>query len=254
MNYEEFAPLPQLKKWVRCYWSFEVEQGRESFSHVAPPDGAVSIAYVREMQFLSLVGPMVDGVRRTIDGGAQFWGIRFEAAGFRPLFGVDIKKLVGRTVPLGMVMPAFAARLLPRLNSARNALEGVSLFEQELLLVMMNAKAIDEQVAAAASRLLNEGGDLSIRNLAIESNLSERQFRRRFVAATGLAPKEFARAQRLRAAILKMVQGEDSLANVAMASGYADQAHMTREVVSVFGESPCSVTERLRRIKHVNMR
>ena len=64
--------------------------------------------------------------------------------------------------------------------------------------------------------------------------LGERQLRRRFASAVGYGPKTFARVIRFRAA-LGLVRGGAALAEAALAAGYADQAHMTREMRSLAG-------------------
>ncbi len=112
----------------------------------------------------------------------------------------------------------------------------------------------DLPIIQAARSLIHSGGTLPVRSLASAADLSERQFRRRFQTATGLSPKEFARVRRVLAAVVQMLaEPEDGLASVAADSGYADQSHLTREVVTVFGGPPTSVTARLRKIDHRNV-
>jgi AraC-like DNA-binding protein len=62
--------------------------------------------------------------------------------------------------------------------------------------------------------------------------ISERQLHRRFSAAIGYGPKMFQsvlRFQRLLKTAREM-RGEQSMAHLAASAGYADQAHMTRDV------------------------
>ena len=76
--------------------------------------------------------------------------------------------------------------------------------------------------------------------LAASVDLGERQLRRRFAAAVGYGPKTFARVIRFRAALGRIRAGEP-LASAALAAGYADQAHMTRELVALAGRTPGSL-------------
>jgi AraC-like DNA-binding protein len=71
--------------------------------------------------------------------------------------------------------------------------------------------------------------------------LSERQIRRQFDEAIGYGPKKLQRILRLQ--WLLWLAGQQSepvpnLAHLAFAAGYADQSHMTREVVALTGTSP----------------
>jgi transcriptional regulator GlxA family with amidase domain len=62
--------------------------------------------------------------------------------------------------------------------------------------------------------------------------ISERQLHRRFSAAIGYGPKMFQSVLRFQR-LLKTARetgAEQSLADLAVSAGYADQAHMTRDV------------------------
>jgi AraC-like DNA-binding protein len=67
--------------------------------------------------------------------------------------------------------------------------------------------------------------------------LSERQLRRRFVDAVGYGPKTLARILRFQRFLALAGSGED-LARLALAAGYADQAHLTRETRRLAGRTP----------------
>jgi AraC-like DNA-binding protein len=61
--------------------------------------------------------------------------------------------------------------------------------------------------------------------------LSVRQLQRRFLNATGLTPKQFARVQRWRATAIKLAgDAESKLVDCAAELGFTDQAHLSREV------------------------
>ena len=73
--------------------------------------------------------------------------------------------------------------------------------------------------------------------------MSERQLRRRFVAAVGYSPKMFRRTLRFQKLLaLAKASAPVRLGHVGLLAGYADQAHMTREVGEFAGvdtfESP----------------
>ena len=70
------------------------------------------------------------------------------------------------------------------------------------------------------------------------SGLGERQLRRRFAAAVGYGPKTFARVARFRDRRSALVRAGAPLAAAAAEAGYADQAHMTREIAGLAGRTP----------------
>jgi transcriptional regulator GlxA family with amidase domain len=74
--------------------------------------------------------------------------------------------------------------------------------------------------------------------LARELDVGERQLRRRFAAAVGYGPKTLQRILRLQALLHHAQHASLGLAALAAELGYADQAHMTREVGALAGVSP----------------
>ncbi len=70
--------------------------------------------------------------------------------------------------------------------------------------------------------------------------LGERQLRRRFTEAVGYGPKTFARVARFRRA-LALLRGGAAPAAAAYDAGYADQAHLTRELRALAGGTPAAL-------------
>ena len=95
-----------------------------------------------------------------------------------------------------------------------------------------------DAAASAAARLIERGAPLA--HVAAGVDLSERQLRRRFTVAVGYGPKTFARIVRFQRALAQIRRGDEFAATAAEA-GYADQAHMTREVVELAGRTPAAL-------------
>jgi AraC-like DNA-binding protein len=70
--------------------------------------------------------------------------------------------------------------------------------------------------------------------MADDLGLSERQLHRRCLVAFGYGPKTVQRVLRFQAALRDARAGR-RLADVAADAGYADQAHMSREVRDLAG-------------------
>jgi AraC-like DNA-binding protein len=76
---------------------------------------------------------------------------------------------------------------------------------------------------------------------AVVYGISERQLRRRFAQSVGYGPKTLQRVLRLQRLLWLAKEAEHSspnLARLAIAAGYADQSHMTRESVALTGATP----------------
>jgi transcriptional regulator GlxA family with amidase domain len=70
---------------------------------------------------------------------------------------------------------------------------------------------------------------------------SVRHLRRVMIADIGIGPKATARIARLRRAISLLGSSAEPLAQVALMSGYGDQAHMTREFSRLKAPSPATM-------------
>jgi AraC-like DNA-binding protein len=87
--------------------------------------------------------------------------------------------------------------------------------------------------------LLARGGMPSVAELSEALHLSPRTLERAFRERLGLAPRVVRRLLRFQQALAAMrAEPARSLAEIAIASGYADHAHLTREFRALMGRAP----------------
>ena len=113
----------------------------------------------------------------------------------------------------------------------------------------MAADGPADPLAAHATRLLRRPCAVA-EDVAGRLDLSERQLRRRCQAAVGYGPATLRRVLRFRRFVSWADTGHGAkgaagsgadLAGVAVALGYADQAHLTRECVRLAGLTPAAL-------------
>lgn len=68
--------------------------------------------------------------------------------------------------------------------------------------------------------------------------LSKEALSRGFVMVFGITPTAFRAESKVQQALALMAEGTQPLTSIALAAGFADQAHMTRAVRTVTGEPP----------------
>lgn len=106
------------------------------------------------------------------------------------------------------------------------------------------SRVLDE-IDLLAQALMSDSED-RILAVADEHGISRATLWRRLHAAYGVGPGRFRLEARARRAWRRLVADDEPLTVVALAEGYADQAHMTRDVRALTGRTP----GRWRALKH----
>lgn len=193
---------------------------------------------------------LVGGLHRTAveihHDGSQYGvqlAVRPDSA--RALFGVPAAALTSVVVELDELIPA--ARHLPeRLAAMTSWQERFDLLAQALPAGRDLRRPTESRPAVcyAWQRVVATGGAVRVADLASETGWSRRHLTQRFAAEYGMAPKELARMVRFHRSRELMDEAvAPSLVDVAARSGYADQAHMTREWVAIAGCTPTAWRE-----------
>ncbi|MFD5844051.1 helix-turn-helix domain-containing protein [Streptomyces chartreusis] len=177
-----------------------------------------------------LLGAGPDTRAHVSEGGASSWaGVRFFPGTGPGLLGVAAHELRDRRVELADLWPAVEVRrLCDRVEAAADpvtALEDVAL---------ARAAAVDEPdpVLRRVVTALDAGRPVAA--TADELGLGARKLHRRCLSAFGYGPKTLARIMRLQRA-LALARGGTAFADTAVRAGYADQAHLARDVKELAG-------------------
>lgn len=259
-RYAESPPPAGLANHVHSCWSFEARlREGETVDHHIWPDGCVSLSVAihdGRPVGVGVVGPGTRAHRVPVRGGVRRRGVRFWPDVGAAAFGVDPATLRDRMVPLAELLEADAlATAMRHAHAVAVATDDAAATRAfaDWLAPGLRALPVDGQVRLAVRRLVDADGEVAIAALAREVGLGPRQLQRRFGRAVGLTPKEYARVRRVRAAIAGIMRGEDRWAQLAHTLGYADQAHMVREMGEMTGLTPGAVEGRLEAIEHENV-
>jgi AraC-like DNA-binding protein len=136
--------------------------------------------------------------------------------------------------------PSGVAELSERLAGTPDWGRQFDLVDQLLLRWSEDGPAPDPAVSWAWDQLERSTGRTPVGLLAEEIGWSRRHFAARFREQVGLAPKPTARVVRFQWAADRLLRAKvgTTITDVAMASGYADHSHMTREFQSLAGLTP----------------
>jgi AraC-like DNA-binding protein len=230
--YAEHQPRRAPGRFVVCTWT-QVNVGTREFRQLVVPDGCSDLIW--QDGRLQLVGPDRAAWRAGLAPGAAIAGVRLRPGAARLLLGrMPVDEVRGLQVPLDAAPPSLTDRLAAA-GSAEQAAEVLDEFVAELTHEYEPDTAVEQAV-----RMLRSGQTPHVPALADAVGVSERQLRRRFTEAVGYGPKTLHSILRFQHALdlSRRSRTPASLADIAYRSGYADQAHFTREVRRLAGMTP----------------
>jgi AraC-like DNA-binding protein len=236
-GYREWAPPPALRSVVSCLWTSVVDDGPPT---LVLPDGCVDLIWLRG-DVTMIAGPDTGPAPADLPAGTMLVGVRLRPGAGGPALGIPLTELVDQRVALADVRPELARRLPGDLSP------GQALSRLIDLTGGLAADGPPDTLVSHAARRLTAAGERTD-ELARELGVSERQFRRRCQDAVGYGPKTLQRVLRFRRFVTRLDAADErlDLALVAAETGFADQAHLTRESVRLAGLPPTALA-RVRR-------
>ncbi|TXS54177.1 helix-turn-helix domain-containing protein [Streptomyces sp. t39] len=253
-------PAPALRRYVRSYVGFDL-RGFPAGVHCGPP-GRVLTAVISLSDPLEVAPGVDDGspvtrfggvagglMCRSVaihhDGRQQGVQVSLTPLGARAVYGMPAAALAHRLVPLDDLLGALGGELADRLRAATTWAARFAALDELLMRAVGRAAGGDPasrvrpEVAQAWRRLVAARGRTQVGTVAAELGWSRRYLTERFRGEVGLSPKTFARVLRFEHAH-ELATSPDPLpwAEVATASGYADQAHLVRDWREFTGRSP----------------
>lgn len=263
MRYAEFPVDPAVRHLVVNYWVFTPdERDPERFEHTIVPDGTCTVGYSRFAAtgtgMATFLGPRVTAAKVNVVAGGKYCGFRLHPSAGGAALHLPIGSLRDRLGLLATIAPAIAGRMVDEVRDASSDEDTVAGLARVAAELAQNALPVDSVVARAVQAIIETDGAERIVDTASRVGLGERQLQRRFRAAVGLTPKEFARMRRIRHACLLALMGHgqghgQGWAGVSTDAGFADQAHLTREFGDIFGWSPRLLMAYLERIEHASV-
>jgi len=187
------------------------------------PDGCVDLIW--RDGALMVAGPDRNAFVTRSAPGASYVGLRLPPGMGPAILGEPADRLVGQRIPLGDVWrPALARR-------AADAVAATGAAGLEDVVLARLAEHEPDPMMTAVVRALDAGRGVG--EIAALLGLSERQLHRRSLAAFGYGAKTLGRIRRLQRALAVPVSATGAAA--AAAAGYADQAHLARDVRELAG-------------------
>ncbi|GAA5047122.1 AraC family transcriptional regulator [Nocardia callitridis] len=239
---EQRIPVPEsLRQWFTEAGQIPIARDRSvPLAHI--PQAATTIAlrteYGRPRAAL-VIGPQTRATYPAADKPVGALRLRVAPGAVRSLLGISALALTDRAIRLAD-LPGPLGRAAPELLTlpTDKALDYLADQLPRLIREQPTQRTHRELLTTAVAALTGTPLGKSVHELAVELAVSERQLRNLFSTGIGVSPKHFARIDRIRRVVTGV--GTTPWAQLATATGYFDQSHMTSDFRTLMGVAPTS--------------
>jgi AraC-like DNA-binding protein len=166
-------------------------------------------------------------------------GVVFWPGSSRVFFDSPADAFYNESIPLDLLWGSKASELRDRLRAASTALKKFRILESALLARVNKGFELHTAVRYALREFARAPHIRSVLDVTKETGLSRRRFAQLFREQVGLTPKLFCRLHRFQGVLRQIaLDAPVDWADVALAGGYCDQAHLGHEFREFSGMSP----------------
>jgi AraC-like DNA-binding protein len=159
----------------------------------------------------------------------------------RAFFDAPADAFYNERIPLDLIWGSLAGELRDRVREASTPAEKFQAMETALLERVNRRLELHPAVRYALGEFARTPHIRSVLDVAKETGLSRRRFSQLFREQVGLTPKLYCRLHRFQDVLRQIASGAPvDWADLALAGGYCDQAHLANEFRSFSGISPGS--------------
>ena len=253
MNYQIYKPSETLRPFIKCYWTLEGPTEAKISKQKILPDGCMEMIFHHgdlytqfKMDGSSFIQPrcfLYGQITTTLEiaptGNTGIFSARFHPHGLTPLLNIKVDKLANKATPLINVFGKSTEQLEKNILFSNNTIERINFIEKYFLKILGNQQNADHILNNCISEILIAKGNISVNQLAANSDTHRRKLERLFKSQVGLSPKQLSKAVRLQALIKRLHTKEfTNLTDLAYEYGYFDQAHFIKDFREFTGISP----------------
>lgn len=239
-DYREYAPADALSAVIRCAWMHRAPENPPAARIAVVPDGCVDLLWTE--QGFRVAGPDRTAAFPKLRPGETILGLRLRPGIARHLLRCDLDALTGKVVPLADIGLHGLVTQHERLLATSGPRQRLRLLQAIFATGM--GEIPDLRPDAAALYALSARRPPEV--IAAKIGVTTRTLRRISVAEFGYGPKALARILRLQSLLDRVAGPGTSLAGLAADTGFADQAHMNRDVLALTSLTPGEIQRQMR--------
>jgi AraC-like DNA-binding protein len=256
----DYSVDKDLAPYVNCIM---IGSAKEQEAHLSIPlyaDGYPGIMFQKtqnnfylypkkkKLSELFLFGQTLEPASLEVKGPYEYIVIQLYPFASRYLLNIDPRELNDDCYDLLQLKVVKEAQLQQQLHESTSLENGLGLlFKLVRLLIQSHQVAANNQIEKAVSIIIQQEGQIKINDLLDQVFMTERTLERHFTRYTGLKPKQFARIIQFQCSMNRLSNsGYNSLLEVGLDSGFADQSHFIRTFKTYTGQTPSFYLNQLR--------
>ncbi len=257
MQYLKFQPAPPLRPYIHQYYHLRDDSPVwKAMSVAATPSGDVGMVFnfgadyfvekdgvTTQSPGCFLAGQVTKKYFLHFKDKVDVIGVVFAPTALLPLLGLPMIDFVDQQVELSQAIGLDASVLYHRMATHDRVESRLAILEQYLIKRLEDRGKTDLVAERGISQIVSKRGKVSIRKLADDLCISQRQFHRRFTEVVGISPKRFARIKRLNHIANSLPLENTDWSTAVYTGGYYDQSHFIRDFQDFFGQNPSQFLE-----------
>lgn len=246
MIYHTYIPSQPLSDFVESFW-FHEDYDLPHKKERRLPSGTAELVFNlrhdphQDFGGAVLCGPFSESFILQTSPQSSLLGVQFKPGGALPFFSLPASEFHNIQVRLSELWRVQAEELRVRLLSAQTVEAKFRLLEQFLFARVTPTARLHGAVSFALDKFQSAPHDCTVSHVVERAGLSQQQFIRLFSKQVGLTPKLFLRLLRFRRVLhIAGEQRQVNWADLALDSGYFDQAHLIHDFRDLSGLTPAN--------------
>jgi AraC-like DNA-binding protein len=163
--------------------------------------------------------------------------VGFKPWGIQPFISFNAGEITNINLSMENLYPGKMSEVEDKLKGADSMLKRIGVIENFLLSIIRPFRP-DDLIIESVKEMNRQNGQISVKQLARNFFLSEKQFKRRFNSAVGINPKLFSRLVRFQYILQCVDNNKVGLLDKAVQTGFYDEAHFIKEFREFTGQTP----------------
>jgi AraC-like DNA-binding protein len=246
------SPPEILKPFVKYFWTLNSDIDSPLKTLSAFPDGCPGIImfqseggaicdnFNKKLPEVYLHGQTIAPSKASYYGRFSVVGVSFQPHALESIFGIDANELTQTGIDFSLVQRKKHGNLVEQIVHEESAAGKINILSDYLVNQQQNNdRQTDAVTRYALSLIIQSKGNIPLKELHQQVQLSERSLQRKFNQSIGISPKLFSRICRFQQSLNQLrTSAYNKLSDIAYENEYADQSHLVRAFKEFTGLSP----------------